>query len=174
MANRALPSGHPPIGGSAGAAATPPESTGAPPNPGFEFTAPSGWEPGRAGGMRKLAFTTNSDDGNTEFTVITLPKAGAAMLPNVNRWRGQVGLEPVDEAGLADVTSEIKVSGSSGTLIEMVGPEDGEKKPKAMSVVMAEREGIVWFYKLMGDAPAVAAQKQPFSEFIESIQFPGN
>jgi len=177
MAKRELPSGHPPIGGSGGSAGgstggsgTKSASPGPAPDPGFQFTTPDDWEPGRVGGMRKLAFTTESDEGATEFTVITLPKAGGAVLPNVNRWRGQVGLEPVDQAGLADVTEEIEVSGLPATLIEMAGPEDSDAK--AMSVVMAERDGIVWFYKLMGDAPAVAGQKKQFDAFIQSIEFP--
>ncbi len=148
---------------SAASGASPPVS-----NPGFEYTVPESWAPGRSGGIRKLAFVTDEDGEETELTVTTLGKAGAGVLPNVNRWRGQIGLEPIASAGLEDLTSEIDFSGNRATLIELRGKE------KSMRVVMAERGNVVWFFKMMGSTDAITRQEKNFMEFIQSVKFPDN
>src|SRR5947208_3630045 len=54
-----------------------------------------------------------------------LPTAGlalAAVLPNVNRWRGQLGLPPVEEDQLKDFTKTITVGGvTTATRVDCTG-----------------------------------------------------
>jgi len=43
------------------------------------------------------------------------------VLPNVNRWRGQIGLAPVAEAELASFSRELTVGGEKATVIDLTG-----------------------------------------------------
>ena len=69
-----------------------------------------------------------------------LGKEAAAILPNVNRWRGQLGLAPVDEAGLAELTKEIKVNGETGIQVDMTGI--ASKGGPAMPIAKAPPMGV--------------------------------
>ena len=66
----------------------------------LSFDAPKQWQQGPASGMRKAAFAVADANQKAEITVIDLEPAAAALLPNVNRWRDQVGLKEVNQAEL--------------------------------------------------------------------------
>ena len=163
----------PPMAGpppSAGGGRPPAAAAGAP-QPGFEYQTPDGWELGRYGGMRKIAFVMGDaeSDGKAELTVTTLGTAGSAVLPNVNRWRGQLGLAPTDEEGLADSISEIQVGDEMATLVKLVAESDAPKQ--AMMVALLPRGPVTWFFKLMGDAETIEAEKENFEAFVNSVKY---
>jgi hypothetical protein len=155
--------------GAAPPVAAPPTAAG---NAGFQFASPDGWTVGKSGGMRKAAFNVERDGAKAEMTVITLPGTVGGPLANVNRWRGQVGLDPIEAAELESTLTEIKVGGLDGQLLELTGPA-GAADRKSMLAVMLMREGTSWFFKMMGPADLVAAEKENFVSFVESVSFGG-
>ncbi len=161
------PGAAPFAGGGANGAPQPPTAPASKPaaDPGITFTKPDSWTQGRMNSMRKAAFDVKTDDGQAEFTVSTLAAGGAALLPNVNRWRGQVGLAGTDEAGLAESLKDIDVGGIESKYVELVGAE------KSTLAVIAIRDATAWFFKMMGDAETVAAEKENFELFVKSVQF---
>jgi hypothetical protein len=82
----------------------PPTPTGA---DALAWKLPKGWTEARAGGMR-FATLKPSTPGKVDVSVVMLPGAAGGELPNVNRWRGQIGLPPVDEASRAQLRKEVK------------------------------------------------------------------
>ena len=66
------------------------------------FSIPEGWRAGKRSMMRKAAFVVGDGESTAEITVIDLSRGAGELLPNVNRWRGQVDpdLEPLDEETL--------------------------------------------------------------------------
>jgi hypothetical protein len=144
----------------------------APAAPGLSYRAPAGWTEGQAGGMRRAAFTVKDGDRAAEMTVIALATGSGDLLSNVNRWREQVGLGPVDAAGLKAIVQDVPIAGGTGQRVELVGP--AEAKPReAILGVIAERGDQVWFLKLKGDAALVEQQRGPFDEFVRSLTFEG-
>jgi hypothetical protein len=142
-----------------------PPAAAAPPAPGAPAwgTLPAGWsqdEPPKP--MSVASFTIA---GEASLTVT--PLGGAQdVLANVNRWRRQVGLEPV--GALEDQAPEpIDVAGTPGTLVDIGG---GEMRTLG---VVATRGATTWFYKLTGPDELVAAQKPAFVEFVRSIRLEG-
>jgi hypothetical protein len=87
-------------------------------------------------------------------------------LANVNRWRGQAGLSPVDAAGLAKATEQVSVAGTPATLVEAIGAANGSLS------VYHPADGLTWFYKMSGPSDVVTAEKGAFMEFVQSIRFP--
>ena len=70
----------------------------------ISYKAPSGWTPGELqssrGGFavpREAAFEVKDGNQRVEITVTKLPGPAGDTLPNVNRWRGQLGLKELTE-----------------------------------------------------------------------------
>lgn len=127
------------------------------------WTVPESWEEKSATSMRLGNFTAGN--GQAEITVMTFPGEVGGLLANVNRWRGQSGLPPVDEAGLKDVTKQINVSGTPATLVEAVGETSSSYS------VFHPVGNQTWFYKMSGQSGVVTKEKAAFTAFLESIEF---
>ena len=134
------------------------------------FTEPASWEPGRMSSMRKAAFVAKDGDASVEITVIDLAASAGDLMANVNRWRGQVGLEPLDQATLNEQLVEIPVDDVTGQYVEMFNPESVEP-PQAILGVIAIRKERAWFFKLTGTASLAAIEKERFLEFVKSTKF---
>jgi hypothetical protein len=139
-------------------------------DPLLTYSAPENWQAGRRSMMRKAAFVVNDGEASAEITVIDLARAAGDLLPNVNRWRGQVNLEPIDAEELNKELVEIQVDDVAGQYVEMFGPTDADI-PQAILGVIAPREDRAWFVKLTGPAALATDEKERFLEFVESIRF---
>jgi hypothetical protein len=57
-------------------------------------------------------------------------------------------------------------------LVDMTG-SDKKANPKARLIAaMVVREDSTWFYKLMGDEPVVAREKETFIKFVQTVRYP--
>ena len=136
---------------------------------GLSFSAPDTWAAGKSGGMRKAAFAITTDDGQAECTVIALAPAAGELLPNVNRWRDQLGLEPLDEDGLSSAVESITIGGERADYVSLM--KSTETPGKATIAAMVPHGGQIWFFKLTGDTPAVEFHAENFDQFISSVTF---
>jgi hypothetical protein len=134
---------------------------------GLRWTAPAGWKelPGNA--MRVASFAPPAKFGKAEVTVIALPGDVGGELANVNRWRGQIALPPFAEKDLAAARS--KITGAAGVILLYDFTGGGEKKTRLVAG-MVEHDGTTWFFKLMGEEPAVAAAKPAFLKLLGGLK----
>lgn len=101
------------------------------------WTLPSGWKEERgAGGERLATLRFGRGDPLLELTVVRLEGTAGGALANVNRWRGQLGLEPVSAGELARVTFAQEVGGAPATVVDFEGPQ----KPSMAPFARQERE----------------------------------
>ncbi|MEO0529557.1 MAG: hypothetical protein AAF266_03165 [Planctomycetota bacterium] len=123
---------------------------------------PAAWTEGPASSMRKASYEA---PGDVAITAFAFNAAGAMSdrVANVNRWRGEVGLDPTDAEQLAEETEEITLLGEEGAYFELVG------KTETTYAAMTERDGQVWFFKLRGPGEAAEAQRDAFREWLESL-----
>lgn len=163
-AKSGLPEGHPPIGAGAGAmGALPPEMTQmAVASPlSLSWKAPAGWQEKPASGMRRATFVV---PGGAELSVISLPGDAGGELPNVNRWRGQVGLPAWGEADFKKAAVTVASPAGAFTVVDLGGKE------QRMAAGMLARGGETWFFKLLGPDAAVAAALPAFKGFLGSVK----
>jgi hypothetical protein len=97
---------------------------------------PTDWqrEPNRSQGrepVRRYA-TFRAGPNALEVKVFALGPESAAVLPNVNRWRGQIGLDPTTDAELPTVSRSITVNSVAGTFVDMTGPGANPDRPPMM------------------------------------------
>ena len=156
----ALPSGHPNIDMST--QQLPPGTTaGDATNP--QWVVPKDWQPGKTSSMRRASFAVTG----AEIAVTVFPGDVGGLLANLNRWRGQIGLEPTTAEKLADLTQKLTVNGVAATVVDIANDATG----KRMLVATIPQGGNSWFFKITGDKPLVEAQKAAFLDFVKSVKF---
>ncbi len=131
------------------------------------FTVPPTWKEQPAGQMQLAKFVPEAAAGKAEVTVAVLPGDGGGTAANVNRWRRQLGLPPWTEAEVKSAAQALKVEGADAYLVDLANTEN-QKRMLAAGVI---RGGQSWFYKLMGESPAVEAEKAAFVRFVESVKY---
>jgi hypothetical protein len=110
--------------------------------------------------------------GKANMTITTFPGSVGGILANVNRWRGQLGLEPVEQSDVPKMTSSLDVLGGKAMLVDMTGSDKKTNQKARLITAIVAREGSTWFYKLMGDEPVVAREKETFIKFVQTVRYP--
>ncbi len=165
-----LPPGHPSLGsGDAHAPMMPAESIGAG-KP--AWTVPAGWQEVPASQFLLAEYSIAGANGaKAEVNVAQLSGNGGGLLPNVNRWRGQIGLDPLDENGLAQVTTAMDVTGGKATFVDLTGVDPQTSQPIRLVAAIVPMGDQTWFYKLMGDEKIVAREKDAFTKFVQTARY---
>ena len=156
----ATPPGMPP--GMVGDVPAPPRPSGA---AALKWKLPSGWGESFPGGMRFATFKVPGA-GKIDGSVVTLPGDAGGELPNVNRWRGQIGLGPTDDGGLAAARTTVKSRVGAVNVYDFTS--DGNKKSRLIAAIIMV-DGSAWFIKLTGDAEPVTAARPAFLELLGSL-----
>lgn len=137
-----------------------------------KWKTPDGWEeqPG-SNSMRVTAFRVGNNDQHTEVIVSKIPIGGFGSIPdNLNRWRGQVGLEPVDRPE-PDTKEPVTLGGHGALLLSFKGPASGATPARTALIAMDQEGRDLWFIKLLGPDSVVARQQDAFKQFLGSLQF---
>ncbi len=92
-----------------------------------EWTLPEGWKRLPGNEVRYATLEIDPTPPPLGVSVTTLPKPPEedatkdALLSNVNRWRGQMGLSSISQDELAKQTKPLKLGGETATLVSLVG-----------------------------------------------------
>lgn len=133
----------------------------------FTYRLPTGWKTQPATGMRTLSLST--PDGG-DVSVVPLPGVAGNLKDNLNRWRGQVGLPPLqDESAIQQSFQPLQIKQDQVLLLELLAPP--HQPDKGMQVALWPRKGITWFFKLTGSRQVVKAHKAAFLSFLQSVEF---
>ena len=133
----------------------------------LKWSLPKGWSEASGEGMRYATFKSPVA-GRHEATVVVLPGPAGGELANVNRWRGQIGLGPIDEAALA--SARVVVKTKAGALNVYDFTSEGQAKSRMVAGLISTPDGNTWFLKLTGDAGPVTKAKPDFMRILESLR----
>jgi hypothetical protein len=132
----------------------------------LQWALPKGWTESRTGGMR-FATLKPTAAGKIDVSVTVFPGPAGGDLANVNRWRNQIGLPPVDEGALAKDRKALK--SPAGSLAMFDYTSDGQTKTRLVAAILFAG-GNSWFVKMVGDAGPVAASRADFVRLLESLR----
>ena len=135
------------------------------------WTVPADWEEGQLAQFLIAKFIIGGGDATAAVNVSSLAGDGGGLLPNINRWRGQLGQPPVTDADIATLPT-VDATGVKATLVDISGTDARSGKPARLVGVIVPLVGQTWFYKLMGDPDIVAQQKDAFTKFVQSAKYP--
>lgn len=138
--------------------------------PQLKYKSPAGWTATPGGAMRVASFSITKDGKKADVSVIPLPGSAGGDPANVNRWRGQVGLEQLNPAALKKTAETVNVGSAPAELYDLGGTNSAGDASRILGVIYA-REGTAWFFKMTGDDSVVASQKTAFIEFLKSVEF---
>jgi len=137
---------------------------------GLAWSAPSSWAPAPASAMRKASYRIDAGAGPCELSVTAFPGDVGGELANVNRWRAQVGLPEIPAEGLEAALARFEANGLALAVADIRSGAGADAR--AIIGASVPFAGSTWFFKLSGPAPAVAAAKPQFLEFLRTVRAP--
>ncbi len=175
-----LQSAHVADAGHSHAPADPGQSTNAPTpplmetleTPALHYTLPSNWQEKPLTPMRAASFKAAAPNGKeVDVSVVFLAGEAGGDLANVNRWRDQVKLPPIDEATLQQSAEHVTADGHDFLVVDLVSADPlGEQNEKQRIIAaILDEKGRSWFIKMTGEDAAVASQKSAFSRFSPQL-----
>ena len=134
--------------------------------PQIQWKAPEGWIEVPPSSMRYASFSAPAEDGSKiDISVVTFPGDGGSDADNVNRWRRQMGLAPIDANTVTSKVAPLKTADTTFSTTDIAGD-----KTRTIAA-WTRRDGRVWFFKATGSNAAVEKEKPNFVKFIESVRF---
>lgn len=161
-----LPGGGPVAGPANGR----PPAADASPREDFSATPPAEWKPGRVSSLRRAAYLVTDADRKAEVTVISLEGITQSVGDNVNRWRQEIGMEPLPTDAAAASTEEITIGGRPGRIVQLLGNPDKEPGEATLAAMVVEPTAS-WFFKLRGDRQLVQREHPKFLKYLETVKF---
>ena len=130
------------------------------------WQVPSSWKAAGPKPMRLASFDIPDAAGNGDISISKLAGDGGGLLANVNRWRGQVGLAPLEASALSANSKAVATAGGdNGTWVELVGAE------KTILGAIVVRGDVSWFFKMTAPSAVAARNREAFEQFVRSIRF---
>ena len=133
------------------------------------WIVPTGWQEVPGGQMLVAKFLITGDNGAK--AELNVSAAGGGLLANVNRWRGQLGLAPLQETELQTQVQPLEVAGGKAMLVDMAGTDAKTGQKARLLGAIVPQGAQTWFYKLMGNEQVVEREKEAFTRFVQTIKY---
>lgn len=136
---------------------------------------PRDWQRQPPSPLRMLSYLVQDPGGaRGEVSLVMLGGGAGGVLDNVNRWRGQIGLQPVDAAVLAKESVRLPSRLGELTVVDMAGvPEKGEPLADGRIVAAILPLGDrTYFFKFRGNPELTNRRKQEFLKWIGTVRLP--
>ncbi len=133
--------------------------------PEISYQVPESWKELEPSGIRKANFKIESDDGTAEITVLAFPGDVGGALANINRWRDQVGLDPVTLEDSTKLGEPYKIQDHKALYVKLEG------ESQSIFGAVLPFHGNTWFFKMMGDTLTVINNDEAMKQFLDSVQF---
>jgi hypothetical protein len=130
------------------------------------WQVPDGWTEVAPGQFQLAAYQLGA---GLSATVSMLPGDAGGVAANVNRWRGQVGLDPL---GASEIKGE-EVAGYKGVgdlkYYELLG-KPGSDPASGILAGILRLSNETWFFKLAGPVSGLSETRQVFMGFLEALE----
>lgn len=136
------------------------------------WSVPEGWQEVPGGQFLVAKFVvTGEGNARAEINVSMSSGDGGGLVPNVNRWRAQLGLSQVPSAEINSSVRKVQAGGSDLSYVELIGTDLNTGRPALVLGAMVPRPGQTWFYKIAGDRQLVEAERAKFTTFAETVRY---
>ena len=119
--------------------------------------------------MRRANVTVG--DSGLQVAVTSFPGNVGGLAANINRWRAQLGLPPIEQSAMLPFVTEFNVDGRGVLLVDLLGPPQPDGPTQRMLTAVTVYEGSSWFFKLTGEAPLIEKHRPAYIEFVQSLKF---
>jgi hypothetical protein len=166
----ALPPSHPPIDGMTLSPGMAGDTASSADHPGWQV--PAGWRQAPAGQFLMAKFIVGGEGGaQAAVNVSNSAGDGGGLAANVNRWRKQLGLGEMSDQDVNQSATPADIPGGKAMFVDLTGTDARTGQPAGLVGAIVPQGGQTWFYKLMGDAKVVEAQKSAFTQFVQTVKY---
>ena len=135
------------------------------PKSGISWEKPDMWMPSSGSSMRLVSFEVPYSGGAGDLSVIQLAGTGGGLMPNINRWRRQLNLEPQSLHEIEKDMIEKKGKLGKYKMIRIVNFQNNS----AFLVAIIPIENQTLFVKLSADPSGIQEAESDFIFFCSSI-----
>jgi hypothetical protein len=144
-------------------------TSGGPSRPAWQI--PSSWQEVPPPQMLLAKFVMpDSKEPKAEVTVSVFPGDAGGVLPNINRWRRQLNLAPIEDGALGQNTKPLDAAGRRGFLVEFKGENTNGQPTQIIGAILPSQEQT-WFYKLTGDPQVAQQERDAFVQFVQTARY---
>ena len=134
------------------------------------WMAPVGWESKPASAMRRGSYLIKGEGSEeADLSITVFPGAVGGELANINRWRAQLALPPIQESDLNAAVTRTTTPDFTFTIVDC---SSTDANPRRILGAMTPFKGAMWFFKVSGPDLLVASIKPAFLEFLNSVKSP--
>jgi hypothetical protein len=142
-----------------------------PPGNPAHWTKPDGWNEQPLSEMRLGSFKVEGPNAaSADISVIAFPGEAGGLISNINRWRGQLQLAPLDEDQLPQNIQRTEVDNVPTSLVDFQSAESAPKPSRILGAVLQAADRT-WFVKMTGPPELIESQRQKFLDFVKSFRF---
>ena len=142
-----------------------------PPGNPAQWTKPEGWSEQPLSEMRLGSFKVDGPNAaSADVSVIAFPGEAGGLVSNINRWRGQLQLAPLEEAELLQSIQRTEVDHLPTYLVDFQTAENAPKPSRILGAVLQTADRT-WFVKMTGPPEFIETQRQKFLDFVKSFRF---
>jgi hypothetical protein len=134
---------------------------------------PPGWQAGGGSSMRRASFRVFGKGAElADISLIILSGPAGGAVNNINRWRAQLGLEPLEPKDLEKEIELLSTKCGQAMVVDLSGKPTGADPATDGRTVAAivERPGETWFFKMRGNAELAGKEKQRFLDWVASVE----
>ena len=140
----------------------------------IDWVTPTGWIEQSASAMRVGSFLVKGKNGQSaDISVVPLSGPAGGSLSNINRWRGQISLEPISDDQLAANSRTVDAGGRKMLWVDFVSRDkliNKQYKLRLVAAIYTQGERT-WFFKMMGEDQTVQDAIPSFQRFLETLRF---
>jgi hypothetical protein len=133
---------------------------------GVEWDLPVGWRETPSDNPTRIAVFVLDDAPDVEVVVTRFPGDVGGTLANVNRWRAQMGLGPIDDASLAAQVDRLTVPGFNAYLF---GATNADRGLVAAGLEEPSRSRT-WFVKATSTERSFDRARESVLAFVRSFR----
>lgn len=133
----------------------------------YDYDLPEGWTDRPGSGMRLTTVTIKEGETSIDGSLVQLGPAAGDLLSNVNRWRGQVGLNNISYEELSTVTKKVESSLGETHLVKLTNPE---KPDTAILAAIIKVSNGILFAKVMGPLDGIIKNEERFEQWVQSLR----
>ena len=123
----------------------------------IEWKLPEGWTETKGQGLRFATIKPSTDSG-LEIAVNRFEGVAGSLLANVNRWRGELGLEDLKEVDLAKAVTDQKVGELTIQSVDLTGKRKARQGMGGMGIPGMGTGGMPGMPPAMGRNPPPVGQ----------------
>lgn len=123
---------------------------------------PSHWQADpKASTIVAAAYDATNSAGAAKITATMLLNDGGGVLANINRWRDQVGLPPVEKIE----QQPVKDLGRGDVMVDLATTDNARR----MIVSIVSSQNQTWFFKITGSPAAVEAERGAYEKLVRNV-----